>query len=434
MSLAPWCYYRDVADVRPFRALRFNPDLDPARAVCPPFDTISPEQQRALYEVSDYNAVRIELAEEGREGRYANAAATLAGWRARGIIQRDERPAYYVYEQIFPRGDRSYTRKLIFARVRVHPWADGVVLPHEQTFGAPKEDRLALMRATHLNASPVFMLHRGEEIARRAESARGTVVAEFATEDGQRHRLSRIASADEVAAIEEAFRSETLYIADGHHRYETALGYRDEVRAKAPAWTGEEAENFVMTALAWCDDPGLLVLPIHRVTRGGGDWEAVQARLEPLFSMAPVEGGAAAIEGSLRAAGGAAWGLATYSSGEVLMLKARDPDRIDHLLPRDHSAAWRALDYSVANYAIMRHGLGLSDEAMRDYKSVQFTEDAAEAVSRVRSGDARYAILLNPVPAARVLELADAGERMPQKSTFFYPKVPTGLVFNLLED
>jgi uncharacterized protein (DUF1015 family) len=148
--------------------------------------------------------------------------------------------------------------------------------------------------------------------------------------------------------------------------------------------------------------------------------------------MAPVRGAAA--EGALRTANGAAWGLATYSSDDVLMLTPRDPGAIEQLLPREHSAEWRALDYSVANYAIMRHGLGLSDEAMRDYKSVQFTEDAGEAISQVRSGDARYAVLLNPVPAVRVLELADAGERMPQKSTFFYPKVPTGLVFNLLED
>ncbi|HSP56155.1 MAG TPA: DUF1015 domain-containing protein [Dehalococcoidia bacterium] len=424
-----------MADVRPFHALRFSPDSNLADNVCPPFDTISPEQQRALYQRSPHNAVRIELAEPTNGDRYASAAATLAKWRDQGVLGQDDRAAYTLYRQTFTHGGRTYGRTILFARLRLEPWDKGIVLPHEQTFGGPKEDRLKLLRATHLNASPVYLLYRDRQ--RQVLSTLDDLVmsdpqAAFATEDGQRHAIWVIDDPDVIEHLQAAFESETLYVADGHHRYETALGYRDEVRAAASAWTGEEAENFALIALTAAKDPGLLVLPIHRVTKAEAPLEEALGRLRTAFRVDTAPGLDAALATLEDNATGSLIALAAAGTDEVYLLSPGEG--VDRLLPQDRSTEWRRLDYSIANYAVLKHGLGLHESQMKDYSMVWFTEDAQDAVAQVRSGQARYAVLLNPVPITRVLDIADSGERMPQKSTFFYPKVPTGIVFNLVKD
>jgi uncharacterized protein (DUF1015 family) len=424
-----------MADVLPFRALRYNTELDLAAAVCPPFDTISPQLQRELYERSGYNAVRIELAEDTDGGRYENAARTLNEWLRDGTLCRDGSPAFYLLQQTFPYGRQAYTRTLLFARLRVVPWSDGAVLPHEQTFPKYKNDRLQLMRAAHINGSPVFLFYRDasgriHELVDQGERDE-VPVADIDGFDGQHLRLKRIAEPAVVAELERAFAGGKLYVADGHHRYETALLYRDEVRAKAANWTGNEPENFALVGLVAADDPGMLVLPTHRVSGAGVPWPEVRGRLDPLFVIEPLAGDAGDLMSALGSSTGAI-GLAT--SGELFILRPKDVAAIDHLQPQDRSPDWRALDYAICDHAILRHCLGLSEEQIKDGGVVWFTEDATAAVKQVRDGEASYAVVLKPVPVARVLELADAGERMPQKSTFFYPKVPTGLVFNLLED
>jgi uncharacterized protein (DUF1015 family) len=292
-----------------------------------------------------------------------------------------------------------------------------------------------LLRATHLNASPVYLLYRDRN--REIQSTLDDLVmiepqAAFATEDGQRHAVWVIDEPGLIAQLRAAFDSETLYVADGHHRYETALGYRDEVRAAAANWTGEEPENFAMVALTAAADPGLLVLPIHRVTRAEAPLEEALARLRGAFDVQT----APDLDAALAALN------ETARTGSLIALAARVGRDIPPVPRRrrrpataaGQSADWRRLDYSIANYAVLQHGLGLQESQMKDYSMVWFTEDAHEAVAQVRAGEARYAVLLNPVPVGRVLDIADAGERMPQKSTFFYPKVPTGIVFNLVAD
>ena len=260
-------------------------------------------------------------------------------------------------------------------------------------------------------------------------------VADIDGFDGQHLRLTRIAEPAVVEELERAFAAEKLYVADGHHRYETALLYRDEVRAKAANWTGNEPENFALVGLVAADDPGMLVLPTHRVSVADVPWAGGFRGASNRCSMIePFDG--ALVEGLMveRLARHGARSASRPKDGELFILTPKETHVIDHLLPQDRSPAWRALDYAICDHAILRHCLGLSEEQMKDGGVVWFTEDAAAAVKQVRDGEARYAVLLNPVPVERVLELADAGERMPQKSTFFYPKVPTGLVFNLLED
>ena len=422
-----------MADVRPFRALRYDSSLDLSPIVCPPFDTISAEQQRELYERSPHNAVRIELAEESGAGRYENSSATVRQWMADGVLRRDERPSFYVHRQTFRHDEREYTRTMLFARVRVEPWSAGTVLPHEQTFGGPKEDRLRLMRATHLNPSAVFVFYRDEGGRVRglleAGEEKREKVAEFVSPDGQRQSLWRLDDADAVAEIVEEFADKTIYIADGHHRFETALAYRDEAKAAADGWTGEEPENFAMIALVAQDDPGMLTLPTHRVTNIETPLAEALERLEELFDVTTFEGSAGDLASE---ASGTAFGL--VSEDGLRLLTVKDAVAIDGLMPQERSAEWRTLSYAIANHVILRRCLGLAEDQMRDYRRFWFTEDAEAAAKSVRPGKATYAVLLEPMPVTTVLAMADAGERMPQKSTFFWPKATTGVLFNLLEE
>jgi len=426
-----------MAGVRAFHSLRYAPGLDLSKAICPPFDIISPEQQRALHERSPYNVVHIELAYDDNGSRYEHAAEALRRWREDGTLLRDEAPAFYLYDQQFELEGVPYRRRLIFARLRLEPWDRGIVLPHEQTFGAPKEDRLRLLRAIRTNTSPVFLIYRDhdrqiETLLQRPASA--TPSAAFTSDDGQTHTVRRIDDPRAVEALTNSFETETLYIADGHHRYETALAFRDERRAAASAWTGEEPENFALGALASAAEPGLLVLPIHRVIAAGIPLSEALKRLPGLFALEK-HPSLEDLEARLVAKRGTpGFGMISAESDDLYLLTVADPKAVDALLPQDRSAAWRSLDYAIANHVILQHILGVEESQMSDYNTLWFTEDAAEAVRDVRRGRARFALLMNPVPVTRVLNVADAGERMPQKSTFFYPKVPTGLVFNPLED
>jgi uncharacterized protein (DUF1015 family) len=293
------------------------------------------------------------------------------------------------------------------------------------------------MRAARVNGSPVFLFYRDDDDYIHGLLSAGeqqqAPVADFATADGQRHRLLRLDEPETIQQLTHAFADETLYIADGHHRYETALAYRDEVKAGAREWRGDEPENFAMVALIDYNDPGMLVLPFHRMTKIETPLETVHDRVEDLFSMSQVLGDAPDLTASLETAGeGTAIGLVTEEG--MYSLKPRDPAAVDALMPGDRAPEWRALDYAIANHVLLQHCLGLSEERMKDYDAVKFTEDAGKAIAAVRTGAASYALIMRPVPVERVLAIADLGERMPQKSTFFYPKVPTGVVFNLLED
>ncbi len=426
-----------VADVQPFRALRYASGLDLSSVICPPFDTISPQLQRALHERSPYNAVRLELAEDTDGRRYQRAADTLSRWRDDGTLRQEAGASFYLYRQTFIRDPREYARTALFTRLRLEPWDKGIIRPHEQTFGGPKEDRLKLLRATHINSSPVYLIYAdaaGRISGALAGPAARTPDAAFSTTDGQTHALWVISHPDETGAISDAFQGETLVVADGHHRYETALGYRDATRADATQWTGQEPENFALAALTAADDPGLLVLPIHRVTLADMPLKEALDRLTPVFSIEQATSEDSLLAHLAQGDGSSVFGLISAESEQGYVLTLKDAQAADRLLPQDRSADWRRLDYAIANHIILRHALGLQDSQMKDYSMVWFTEDAREAAGTVRSGRARYAALLNPVPVDRIIAVAASGERMPQKSTFFYPKIPTGLVFNPVED
>lgn len=431
-----------MADLRPFRGLRYDTTLaDPALTIAPPYDVISSEQQAALYGRSPYNIVRVEYGEQhtddtADDNRYTRAAGDLGAWRASGVLAPDAVPAFYAYRLEFSWAGKRYTRHHCFAAVRLEEWDKGIIKPHEHTLAGPKADRLDLLRATRTQVSPVYCLYRAKAGEAALPASEGKPLYDVEA-DGQRHVLAAITNPADIDAITAYLAASDVYIADGHHRYETALRYRNECKQHADRWTGDEPENFVLMALTDAADPGLVVLPTHRLVNPPL-WPAdTIARLAALFEIHDITderntNGADALIEQLGIAGekGTAFVAIGLEPGRAHLLASRDRMPIEALMPAEQSEAWRRLDVSVLQFAILRHVFGIDDAVLTAGTSVSYTQDAALAMQAVAAGQSRLAFLLNPTPVEQVLAVADANGRMPQKSTYFYPKLPTGLVLN----
>lgn len=400
---------------------------------------IDARQRAALLERSPYNVVRLELSAGGvgasDPSPYQAAARTLREWRETGVLVQDRTPSFYVYTQEFDHEGARRRRTALLGRLRLEPWSTGVVRPHEETGRAAKEDRLQLLRHLRANVSPLLALYRDPAgRLREAIGPLGMPALEATTPDGERHTLYVI-SDDAVGLVSAALRETTLYMADGHHRYETALAYRDECRARAASWSGEEPENFVLAALVAAEDPGLVLLPTHRLVRPASMPDDLIARLSRLFDIEDATpksyDGTALLRllARLAAAGrsGAAFGALGLEEGRLHLLRLRDTAAARALMPAG-SRAWQSLDVNVLEYAVLRDAL-----AMDRSGQVEYTEDAQRAFEEVETGRWPLAFLLNPTPVDQVLAVADAGERMPRKSTYFSPKLATGLVLYAFE-
>jgi len=418
---------------------------DVSNVIAPPYDVISDEAQRALYDRSPYNVVRLEygVTDGTATSRYETASGALAAWRHEGVLELDHAPSLYLYEQSFEHAGRSFTRRSILGRVRIEPWDRGVILPHEHTLSGPKEDRLQLLRACRTNVSPVFALYRTDGVDPLPcveAAAQRRPVAEAVDSVGQAHRLWLIEAPDAIGHLQEYFSTRRLYIADGHHRYETALTYRDERRAGQDHWTGNEPENFALMALTAADDPGLLVLPIHRLVRPLSAPANLRAALEVHFELDAVDLPADASRSlaSLfsRARTDAPDRAAVVAVGlaaGAALLRPRSAAQIEAAMPAGHSAAWRQLAVNVLQYGVLEPLLGIDMEALRGGKQVFFTERAEDAIGAVAGGEFPLAFLLEGTRPEEIFAIADAGDRMPQKSTFFYPKLGTGLVLYAMD-
>lgn len=396
-----------MAMVSAFAGVRY----EPARVggleavIAPPYDVISEAEQAALYERSPWNVVRLIL---GRETPRAEAAArTLASWVAERVLVRDPVPALYVYRQTFRLPDGERAREGILCRLRLETFESGLVRPHERTFPGPKADRLALLRATGAFLSPIFGLYAGA--GPRLRDVLATVTANTPLEAvsdvaGEGHRVWRIDDAATIAAVAEALAPESILIADGHHRYETALAHRDE-----------GGPPHVLAYLADMHDPGLVILPTHRLVRGAlpTDAATLEARLREAFSVVPCPPGAR------RAAGE----IDCILPDRRLRLRAL-PAALARL--EDVPAPLRALDVTLFERAILGPVLGL------DPARLAFTHDDAEAMAAVPA-EASAAFLVNPPTIDAVRAVCLAGEVMPQKSTYFHPKLADGLVFDLFD-
>ena len=435
-----------MPDIRPFRALRYDPATiaDLALVVAPPYDVIDAAEETRLLERHPANVVRLDKPSEqpGDEAddRYRRAARTLAGWRSDGTFRKDPHPSLYVYEQAYrvPGTDVTRTQRGFFGRLRLHAFDEGAVLPHERTMSGPKEDRYKLLRATGVNTSPVVAVYDDPSGAGPrvidAVTARAADV-DLTDDDGVRHRLWAIeADGDGVAAVApllDAASRGPVTIADGHHRYETALRYRDE-RRMSRSCEEDPAFDYILTLFIDAGAEPLTVLPTHRIVRGLGDEgvAALRDRLEDLFEIER-DVDAAALRERFEAAGLARGGEGRFGlwsrAGGALLTARRDA--FAPLLP-DGGAALRSLDVSLLGAALERLA-GINSEAVAA-GAIEYTKTAGEAIERVeaRLDGADAAFLLEPTPVASVLAVAADGDVMPQKSTYFYPKALTGLVIN----
>ncbi len=426
-----------MPQILPIRGLRYTPTAGTIDdLLAPPYDVITPGQQKALEARNEHNAVFLELAEGGEE-RYSHVAQLLGNWEASGVLHRDDVQMLYVYEQSFVEAGRSYRRRALIAGVEAQPWEEGAVKPHEFTMSGPKEDRLKLLEATRTQLSPVFMIARDRAgqlrqfldstIASREPDVSG------ATIDGDQHRLWVVeASRYEMRQIAPLL-SESFYIADGHHRYETAVTYRQALATREGTLPRDHPARFAMTAIVAADDPGLVIRPIHRIVpkRAPEDW---QKRIEQFFDLTVVQASeppsAPLLEKILSDTPGALIAL-NLAPGGFQVLRPRE-DAIGRLpVPAGRSALWAGIAPNVLRYGVLQPIWGITDDDLRA-GAVEYTHDAAEVVSRLASNPGETAFLLSPVNIADVMSLADQGERMPQKSTFFHPKLGTGLVFNPL--
>jgi uncharacterized protein (DUF1015 family) len=435
-----------VPVLRPFRALRFDRSNvgDLAAVVAPPYDVISPQQRAELIARSPANVVRLDLPAEERgdepDDRYRRAARTLAGWRSDGTLRKDGHPSIYVYEQTYPvpGTDLTRTQRGFFARLRLEPFGAGSgVLRHERTLSGPKEDRYKLLRATGVNTSPVVALFDdpSQDTAMRLQSiAAGAPDVEVVDDDGVTHRLWPVLAdgdgpmARVVADLLATAGRSAITIADGHHRYETALRYRDE-RRMSRSCEEDPAFDYLLVLMLEASQP-LTVLPTHRLVRGIGS-ERAAGSLEAagqLFAVEPVESGerlAAAFASAADAGGRGRIGLWTRAGGAILTARL---EALESLLPPGGNAL-RGLDVTILG-AALRSLLDIDDDAVAA-GAIEYTKSAVEAIARVDADEGiDAAFLLEATPVAAIEAVAHDGDVMPQKSTYFYPKALTGLVIN----
>jgi uncharacterized protein (DUF1015 family) len=437
-----------MADIHPFRALRYDLQRVPAsQVVTQPYDKITPAMQDRYYAASPYNLVRIILGRRDpgdnvTSNVYTRAAAHARDWRNAGILRQDVSPSIYIYSQTFaaPSGT-SFERRGFIALGRVEDYSAKVVFRHEQTLSKPKADRLDLLRATRAHYEQLFLLY---EDSGRIGSLLATVqppTIDVADEYGVAHRVWQVSDPAVIASVQTEMRDKKLVIADGHHRYETALNFRDECRSKAGRAGADAGSNpqapyeFVMMTFVNMNDPGLLVLPTHRVVHSLHSFSAddFQNSSRAFFAVEEIDPAldAARATAVLRERGRAGTALLAVTANRAFVLHSPKPASAQFfagLSPRQ-----QALDVVQLHKCLLEGVLKLSEESIRNQQNLSYLREASEALAQVRSGAANLAFLMNPCPVEQVRDVAFAGEVMPQKSTDFYPKLLSGLTAYALD-
>ncbi|MEA2374202.1 MAG: hypothetical protein QOD53_665 [Thermoleophilaceae bacterium] len=422
-----------MSDVQPLRALHYDlhsvGSLDAVAA--PPYDVIDGPMREALMARSPFNVVEVDLpVAQGSDDPYLHAQTTLEAWRQQGIVTHDREPAFWPATQEYatPDGER-HLRRGFLCRVRVEDYGPGRIRPHERTQPGPKEDRLRLTRATRANLSPIFSLFPDPEGAAWAALEPSTAAEPFgsATDlDGNLTRVWRCTDRDAIAAVHDALSDKELLIADGHHRYETARVYAQEVG-------GEGEHSYTLMFLCSMSDPGLTVFPTHRLLNGLDDDRraALREAIERDFDVSEVEGDRLA-PGPADVGAPIALGYLDGHHRRPLRLTLKDPAIADRALA-GKPEPYRRLDTALLEALILKGALGMTEDDIARQAGVSYAKRTDDALDAVESGRADAAFLMRATPIEQVREVAAAGESMPPKSTFFYPKVPTGLVFNPLE-
>jgi uncharacterized protein (DUF1015 family) len=436
-----------MADIYPFRALRYDlQQVSASQVVTQPYDKITPAMQDRYYAASPYNLVRIILGrrepDEPGNNVYTRATAYGRSWRAEGILRQDSEPSIYSYSQTFtaPSGT-SFERRGFIALGRVEDYSAKVVFRHEQTLSKPKADRLDLLRATRAHYEQLFLLYEdsGEIDALLATPQPPTI--DVADEYGVAHRVWQISDPNVISSVQNRMRDQKLVIADGHHRYETALNFRNESRTAAGSVVNPQAPyEFVMMTFVNMNDPGLLVLPTHRVVHSLESFSAdsFQNSARAFFEIETVDPAidAAHATALLQERGRAGTALLAVSAGHACLLHS--PKAASAQFFAGLSDRQRSLDVVQLHKCLLEGVLKLSEESIRNQQNLSYLREASEALTQVRGrtpdkAAANIAFLMNPCPVSQVRDIAFAGEVMPQKSTDFYPKLLSGLTAYALD-
>jgi uncharacterized protein (DUF1015 family) len=438
--------FESMANVQPLRGIRYISDASGnlAQVITPPYDVISEEAQVKYYARNPHNIIRLELgmdepSDTSLNNRYTRAAATFAEWRVNSILQQETTPCYYLYQQIFTYNSQVYTRTSLLARVHLEPWSTRNILPHEHTLAKPKDDRLKLLRACVTNLSPIMSMYDDPQGRMRnlLSLYAGTAEVQIADEVNEIHRLHPITDENDIALIQNFFAERQLYIADGHHRYETALNYREEVRAMHRKLDPKDAANFVLMALTDIDDPGLLVLPTHRLLFGlqqDALKKLTSQQLARYFTVYELEGAEAShdvILGRLAQMGASQSSFVLNTAQKTWLLSLNGAGKV-RMRESGHTGAWNELDVAIAHTLILEDILGLKTADITAGTHIQYTRDEQKALDSVHTGEAQASLILNATRVRQICDVAIADDRMPQKSTYFYPKLITGLVMNPL--
>jgi len=435
-----------VAEIRPFRGVHYNQRLikDLSTVICPPYDIITPALQQEFYHRSPYNFVRLEHSRElpqdtTRDNKHTRSAATLKQWLEQGVLEVDETPAIYLHDHYFTHQGKEYRRRGIIVRVRLEGWEKMVVRPHEGTLDKPKSDRINLLRELQVNTSPILALFedQGQQISSllAAQELTNKPVISLINASRERHYVCAITESQVVNQICTSLAEQPLYIADGHHRYESALAYQRERGVSSSLASEDEASNFVMMTLVDFSDPGLIILPPHRLVRGISKsiLNGLMAKLKVFFEIEELPlnmpGIWQQVDDLLMETDGVRlflFGLAEH----LLALRLRDFTTASRMMPYFHSELYKRLDVSIADHIILEKLLELSSD--REEARISYSYDRQDAIDRVLDQEYQLALLLNPTKVEVIKAIADAGDRLPRKSTYFYPKLPTGLVFHRL--
>lgn len=431
-----------MPEVRPFRGVRY--DIAQvgtlADVVAPPYDVIDASLQDRLYDSSPYNIIRTELnrqepGDSDRSNRYTRAAQFLRDWLRQGVLRAEDHPALYVYEQTFEIEGTTYVRKGFFARVRLEPFGSGRIYPHEQTLSGPKADRLALYHATGFNLSPIFGLYPDPDLAvQKAVDAgiRDATPLEATDHLGVVNRLWIVNDPKTLTAVQGMIAEKPVFIADGHHRYETGLKYRDELAAKGELSGPDDPANFCLMMLVGMSDPGLIILPTHRLVSGFPGLTSAKLT-EALASEFEVEHFGTGEEACRKV-----WqaiddsgdqdllGFGTVADGIWILARLRSDEAMDRLVPQQ-SPEWRSLGVSILHELVLKDRL-----ASAGTPSCRYVHLLDEVLTDVAAKGCDLACLVPPARMDHVETIASKLETMPPKSTYFYPKLLSGLVLNPL--
>jgi len=432
-----------MATIRPFRGVRYNPQKIPdlSAVISQPYDRVRHGLQDKYYDLSPYNIVRVIKGKEqpgDGEGNnvYTRARDTYRAWLQEGALMREETPALYVLHQTFTLPDGSTrTRQGLIAAFELSRFDEGVVLPHERTLSGPKVDRLNLMRATEANFGHIFMLYPGDRInellGAAVEGLPGFELHELFERDVTQQFWAVTDPRVVAAVVEEMAPKRNLIIADGHHRYETALNFRDEMREKYPDAPANAGFNYRMVTLVSMEDPGLVILPTHRLIHSYGrmDGAAALQRAKDYFDVTPVAD-RTALEAALAQAQPSHPRFGFYD-GTYAVLTLQDAAVMERALP-DRAPVWRLLDVSVLHELFIERVLDIDQAAVERKENIEYLRDPQMGYDAVDQGEAEFLLVMNPTRMEQVRACTAAGEKMPQKSTDFYPKVISGLVMRAI--